>query len=87
MPKPIELLTRAELHRAMEKAHAAWSALIDEMIAAGRGHEMPTVTRTKSDDLSKRFIAALDHDSSLRAELRHRMEFHGKATPIRRQVA
>jgi hypothetical protein len=54
------------------------------MIAAGRGHELPSETRKKTDPLSLRYIASANLCVCLYGEARSRMEYHGKLTPIKR---
>lgn len=73
----IEDMTRGQLCAAIRKADAAHALLIDEMIAAGRGHETPDITRTKTDDLSVRFTTAFDRCSELYAERKRRIDYHG----------
>lgn len=75
--KAPSLLTRAELERALAKAHALSMALCDEMIAAGRGHERPSETRTKADKLAQRVNAAAQAEQALRDEAARRQAWHG----------
>lgn len=77
MSKPIRELTRSELDRALAQAHKRSMELVDAMIAAGRGHERPSDTRGKADELSQRVNAAADSEQALRAEAARRMAWHG----------
>lgn len=77
-------LTAAQLKTAIERADALHSALLDEMIEAGRGHERPTETARLSDDLSRRFNASMQRLGELYGEKRSRMEYHGSMRPIKR---
>lgn len=70
-------MTRAEIERASDEAHKACFALCDEMIAAGRGHERPSETALKDDELSLRHTTALRLAHDIAAECRRRMEFQG----------
>lgn len=80
--KAPSLLTRAELERALAKAHALSMALCDEMIAAGRGHERPSETRTKADELAQRVNAAAQAEQALRDEAARRQAWHGNLRRI-----
>lgn len=82
--KSLSDLSPAQLSAAEKKADLAHSKLIDEMIEKGRGHERPTETRGKSDDLSKRFMASLNHSSDIAFEKRRRMEYHGSLRAVKK---
>jgi hypothetical protein len=82
--KNVAALSRAALERATLKADAEARAICAEMIAAGRGHELPSETRKKTDPLSLRYIASANLCVCLYGEARSRMEYHGKLTPIKR---
>ena len=75
--KALREMTRAEIERAADKAHKASSALIAEMIAAGRGTERPSQTALKNDDLSRRYLAAFQTERDIADECRRRMDFQG----------
>lgn len=75
--KALHDMTRSELEREAAKADKLYSAILDEMIAAGRGHERPSETRMKKDSLSLRFIASLCLCQDFVQESRRRMEYHG----------
>lgn len=68
----------------MAAADKACSALVDAMIAAGRGHERPTETCKLADPLALRYTAALERYTALGEERRRRMEWHGSLLPIRK---
>lgn len=76
-------MTRAALDRAISKADAEHSQVLDAMIAAGRGHERPSETASKSDALSVRFNASLARCGALQSELSRRMAYHGTAHRIK----
>lgn len=76
-------LTATQLIASMGKAAAASRALIDEMIDAGRGHEVYSQTRGKRDELSLRYVAAVDHERDLLDEHDRRMTFHGRLARTR----
>ena len=75
--RPVADLTRAELERALGKAHALSMALCDEMIAAGRGHERPSETSQLTDPLAQRVNAAAEREQALRDEAARRTRWHG----------
>lgn len=58
--KRLRDMTRAELERAKKRAGIACSQLCDELIAAGRGNELPSEIQKKSDPLSLRYMRAQD---------------------------
>lgn len=82
----VENLTRAALRAAIDKADAESSALCDALIIAGRGHERPSETRAKTDDLSMRYIAAADRCAALYGERSRRVAYHGTEHRIRRDT-
>lgn len=65
-------MTNGEINREVARLTKISSAITQEMIAAGRGHELPSETSTKTDDLSMRARAvswrmdALQREGSLR---------------------
>lgn len=75
-------LPPAKLTLAIKRADERDSALCSEMIAAGRGCETPIETRTKTDELSLRWIAARDQSYALRQERDRRMAWHGSLRRI-----
>lgn len=84
MAKSVQELTAAQLSAAIEKADAAHSLIIDEMIDAGRGHEKPTETIKRDDPLSQRMRESFERFSVLHGERDRRMTYHGNLKPIRR---
>lgn len=84
--KPVAELSAAQLRAALDKADAVHSAILDEMIANGRGHERPTETAVKDDDLSRRFNASMARMQELRFEARERERYHGSLRPIKRSA-
>ena len=76
------LMTRAELERAMLIAGKKAMVICEAMIAAGRGYEKPSETRTKTDPLSIARNVAADWEAALYAERERRLTYHGKLTPI-----
>lgn len=79
-------LTRAELARVEERADRVCRRYTDEMIAAGRGHELPSQTARKDDPLSKLYTAAMEHSADIGAEKRRRMVYHGSLHRIVKQM-
>lgn len=75
--KPLRELTRAELERVEARSDRTCRRYCDEMIAAGRGHELPSETAKKTDPLSRLYHAALELGADIAAEKRLRMEWHG----------
>lgn len=75
--KPLRDMTRAELERCKAKADAVRREVIEEMIAAGRGHERPSETRLKTDALSLRYMESAFVDQDIADECRRRIDFHG----------
>lgn len=62
-------MTAGEINKALDKLEVLDSALIDEMIAAGRGHERPSEYLKLSDPLSLRHKDIFDKRSALRDEI------------------
>ena len=75
-------LSGPELTRRYEKNLKEGSQIGQEMIAAGRGYEKPSETRTKTDSLSQRSNANSDRHNSFVEEMRRRERFHGGNKPI-----
>lgn len=75
--KQVDKMLRSELQRALDRCDAAYSRLIDELIAAGRGEERPVDTMRKDDDLSRRYRETAQRWQVLRAEKDRRLEYHG----------
>ena len=76
----------AQLTRALAKARAESDAICDALIAAGRGHERPSETRTLADPLALRWQANARTLDTLNAEHARRMEWHGSLKRIPRPV-
>jgi hypothetical protein len=78
-------ISAASLANKLEASSRRDSKLVDEMIEAGRGRELPTETRLKTDSLSKRFNSERDTWRELQAEKERRMAYHGSMRPIKRK--
>jgi len=85
--KGMSFLTEKNLVASIAKADAVRSALCDELIAAGRGHERHSDTAAKSDPLSLRYLAASAAYVALSDERRYRMTYHGSMKPVRKLSA
>ncbi len=85
MSRPMSELTRAELVRVEERSDRVVRRYVDEMIAAGRGHELPSQTARKDDPLSKLYTAAMEHGAGMAAEKRRRMAWHGSLHRIKQK--
>lgn len=76
----------ARLQVVEAKAQAVVSAVCDEMIAAGRGHERASETfllgRTIGDPLAVRYTEASDALRAVRAECERRERYHGSLKRI-----
>lgn len=84
-PATLPTLSASQLAREIARAEALSSALCSEMIAAGRGYELPTQTRKLSDPLAVRCNAASLAASALYLEREMRMQWHGSTKPIKRE--
>lgn len=73
-------MTAAQINKRLDQIEKLDSALMDEMIAAGRGNEKPTDYLNKTDPLSQRARALFDERSALRNEIESR---YGPGTPRR----
>lgn len=82
MTKAIPDLTRAELLARIAKADALDDALCQEMIDAGRGHDLPSDIRKCTDDLSVRWTAARATSYALYSERAARLAYQGSAHRI-----
>jgi hypothetical protein len=81
--KNITLMSRPEIERAYARLQKIGSDIADEMIADGRGYELPTETRTKTDELSVRYNAYADLLFSVVSEIRYRQQYHGNLRPVK----
>lgn len=70
--KDVSEMSAAAINREMESLSRKMSALNDEMIEVGRGHERPSDTEGKTDPLSVRFNAARSRWADLRYEVKRR---------------
>ncbi len=77
--------SKAQLESAIAREDKLMNVLIDEMIAAGRGHEKPSETSLKRDSLSLRYNKVRAKQSELEFERRERLTYHGKLSPIKRE--
>lgn len=73
-------MTAGQINRELDGLDARGSQICTEMIDAGRGHERPTETHTKSDPLSLSYIAVASRQSELRIEIELR---YGPGAPPR----
>lgn len=80
MKKTIACMTAGEINKALDRADRASSKLTDEFIAAGRGYERPSETRTMSDPLAQRYKQLSDERSELNNEISRR---YGPGAPRR----
>lgn len=75
-------LTASQLDKALSRASKTVSAIMDELIAQGRGYEKISVIRSKSDELSLRAVAALDISNELHDEEMRRLRYHASLRRI-----
>lgn len=73
-------MTAGQINRELDALDARESALLDALIAAGRGHELPSETRKLSDPLALRYAALSDRRWDLRCEVEVR---YGPGAPHR----
>ena len=76
----VPCMSAAQLNKALDSTDKARTVLNDEFIAAGRGHERPSETLTKSDPLATRYAKLWDVHTALRRELQLR---YGPGAPSR----
>lgn len=76
-------LTKSQLLKKKEVVSEKQSKIADEMIAAGRGYELPTETRQKTDELSLQFIDAADKFLAVQNEIERRIKYHGSLDRIK----
>jgi hypothetical protein len=81
--KELSKMTPSEINKALDKNAKESSKLMDEMIEVGRGHEKPSETLTKRDELSVRLQKNWDRQHELRDEVLRR---HGPNAPYRLPV-
>lgn len=79
VPGPARM-TAGAINRELDRLDAKSSAIIDALIAAGRGHEPASETMRKDDHLSLRYRANADRRFELRAEIARR---YGPEAPSR----
>lgn len=84
MAKPLSEMSERELESAYKKESDTGSKLTDEMISAGRGTERPTETRTKDDELSRKYNSHMDRMQAIVGEQRERERYQGNRKPIKR---
>lgn len=75
-------LTASQLDKALSRADKSVSAVMDELIAAGRSYEKLSVIRSKSDELSLRAATALDAANELHDEEMRRLRYHASLRRI-----
>lgn len=80
----LQTLSATSLSRAIAAADKRHSALVNKMIADGRGYETPREIMSKLDDLSRQYTEHASLCTDLYAEKRARMEYHGSYRPIKR---
>lgn len=78
----VKKLTATQLDRALSLTDKAVSAIMNELIQAGRGYEKLSQIRAKSDDLSLRAAAALDASNELHDEETRRLRYHASLRRI-----
>ena len=76
----VPCMTPGQINKALDRVDKISSALTDEFIAAGRGTERPSETRTKTDPLAQRHHQVRDAYSTLRNEIDRR---YGPGAPSR----
>jgi hypothetical protein len=76
-------LSEEKLETLYKKHNEESPQLGSEMIAAGRGLEKPSETRTKNDPLAQRVNAGADRHAKIVEEMQRRRRFHGQLKPIR----
>ena len=80
-------MTPGKLEQEEKKADDLVSTINDELIAAGRGHELASETRDlakKGDELAKRWVEAADARSDLVQERQRRVKYHGNTKRIKK---
>lgn len=87
MAKPLDMLTAAEIKRAYDKAAEADSIATRALVNAGRGNELCSDTRAKSDPLSLDYIRTADAFNAIVAEMAARKWYHGGLNRIIRRGA
>lgn len=83
-PKPLSEMPRAALEKALEKARAASSVVIKELINEGFGHTKPSEILAMNTPLSQRYAATRQHERALVDEREVRMRYQGNAHPIKK---
>lgn len=73
-------MTAGEINLELDALDVKRARLVEKFVAAGRGHETPSETRTKSDPLALEWIAATDRSDALRREIDRR---YGPGAPPR----
>lgn len=76
----LSTLTPSEINRRLDRLDKLSSKLTDEFIAAGRGHEKPSETFTKTDPLAERSKQVWAEQDVLRREISRR---YGPGAPSR----
>lgn len=78
----INKLTASQLDKRLSRADKNLSAIMDELIQAGRGYEKLSQIRAKSDELSLRAATALDISNELHNEEMRRLRYHASLRRI-----
>jgi len=76
----LSTLTPSEINRRLDRLDKLSSKLTDEFIAAGRGHELPSETFTKTDPLAERKKRVWSESDALHREISRR---YGPGAPSR----
>lgn len=76
----LSMLTPSEINRRLDRLDKLSSKLTDEFIAAGRGHEKPSETFTKTDPLAERKKRVWEEGDALHREISRR---YGPGAPSR----
>jgi hypothetical protein len=79
-PKEHSAMTASEINKRLDKLDAVSSEIGTAMIAAGRGHELPTETHKLSDPLAVRMRENWEQRSALQREVARR---YGPGAPSR----
>ena len=78
-------MTKGQLEKAYLHARAEMSRVNDELIAAGRGHELASETRKQTDPLSERWRVCDDRLFTITSEASRRMRYHGSTHRVIRR--
>jgi hypothetical protein len=77
------VMNASAINKALDKLDKENSKILDDMIVAGRGNELPSDTLKKDDPLAQRFKDNYHQSSALRYEIERR---YGPGAPSRLPV-